>query len=357
MPRIAGPCAVVIFGVTGDLATQEADAGDLRPGQPRAAAADVRADRVRPAGLGRRGLRRDRPRRGQGARPHAVPPGGLGPAGRGNPLRAGHLRRRRRVHPAVRHAGTSWTPSAAPAAITRSTCRSRRRRSRRCCEQLSKSGLANKPDGCWSRVVIEKPFGHDLESAESLNSVVNSVFPESVGVPHRPLPRQGDRAEHPGAAVRQRVVRPDLERPLRRPRPDHHGRGHRPGRPRRLLRRYRRGPRRDPESPAAAAGAHRDGGAGQLLPRRTAGREDQGALGHPAGRTAGREHVARPVHRRLAGRREGGRPARRGGLLQDLHHRDVRRDHAWRSTPAAGPVCRSTCGPENGWAAGSPRSP
>jgi glucose-6-phosphate 1-dehydrogenase len=45
-------------------------------------------------------------------------------------------------------------------------------------EQLSKSGLANKPDGCWSRVVIEKPFGHDLKSAEALNTLVNSVFPE-----------------------------------------------------------------------------------------------------------------------------------------------------------------------------------
>ncbi|HEV7421967.1 MAG TPA: glucose-6-phosphate dehydrogenase [Mycobacterium sp.] len=47
------------------------------------------------------------------------------------------------------------------------------------CDQLSKSGLANKPDGSWSRVVIEKPFGHDLKSAEALNAVVNSVFPES----------------------------------------------------------------------------------------------------------------------------------------------------------------------------------
>ena len=28
-------------------------------------------------------------------------------------------------------------------------------------------------------MVIEKPFGHDLESAEALNAVVNSVFPES----------------------------------------------------------------------------------------------------------------------------------------------------------------------------------
>ena len=57
-----------------------------------------------------------------------------------------------------------------------------------------------------------------------------------AGVPHRPLPRQGDGAEPPGAAVRERDPRADLEPPLRRPRPDHHGRGHRDRPPRRLLR-------------------------------------------------------------------------------------------------------------------------
>ena len=46
------------------------------------------------------------------------------------------------------------------------------------CEQLQKSGLARPHDGRWSRVVIEKPFGHDLDSARELNAVVNSVFPE-----------------------------------------------------------------------------------------------------------------------------------------------------------------------------------
>jgi len=46
------------------------------------------------------------------------------------------------------------------------------------CEQLKRSGLADPKDGRWSRVVIEKPFGHDLASAEDLNRVVNSVFPE-----------------------------------------------------------------------------------------------------------------------------------------------------------------------------------
>lgn len=47
------------------------------------------------------------------------------------------------------------------------------------CEQLSKTGLAKKSNDGWSRVVIEKPFGHDLASAEALNATVNSVFPES----------------------------------------------------------------------------------------------------------------------------------------------------------------------------------
>ena len=48
------------------------------------------------------------------------------------------------------------------------------------CEQLSKSGLAHQHEGRWSRVVIEKPFGHDLQSAHDLNAVVNSVFPEDT---------------------------------------------------------------------------------------------------------------------------------------------------------------------------------
>lgn len=46
-------------------------------------------------------------------------------------------------------------------------------------EQLSRTGLAKKSEGGWSRVVIEKPFGHDLTSAEELNAIVNNVFPES----------------------------------------------------------------------------------------------------------------------------------------------------------------------------------
>ncbi|WP_026530433.1 glucose-6-phosphate dehydrogenase [Haematomicrobium sanguinis] len=45
------------------------------------------------------------------------------------------------------------------------------------CQQLSEHGLAQGEDGKWRRVVIEKPFGHDLESARELNAIVESVFP------------------------------------------------------------------------------------------------------------------------------------------------------------------------------------
>ena len=46
------------------------------------------------------------------------------------------------------------------------------------CQQLERSGLSTPKEGTWRRVVIEKPFGHDLASAKELNRVVNSVFPE-----------------------------------------------------------------------------------------------------------------------------------------------------------------------------------
>ena len=42
---------------------------------------------------------------------------------------------------------------------------------------LKSSGLADPVPGAWRRVVIEKPFGHDLKSAEELNRIVDDVFP------------------------------------------------------------------------------------------------------------------------------------------------------------------------------------
>ena len=46
------------------------------------------------------------------------------------------------------------------------------------CRHLDRTGCTRAVDGSWRRVVIEKPFGHDLASARELNAVVGAVFPE-----------------------------------------------------------------------------------------------------------------------------------------------------------------------------------
>ena len=45
------------------------------------------------------------------------------------------------------------------------------------CEQLAEVGLSTPKEGSWRRVVIEKPFGDDLASAQELDRVVSEVFP------------------------------------------------------------------------------------------------------------------------------------------------------------------------------------
>ena len=47
--------------------------------------------------------------------------------------------------------------------------------------QLKRHGMTSHDSSHWSRVVIEKPFGHDLESARDLDEIISSAFsPESV---------------------------------------------------------------------------------------------------------------------------------------------------------------------------------
>ena len=47
--------------------------------------------------------------------------------------------------------------------------------------QLKEHGLADPTPGSWRRVVVEKPFGSNLETARELNSIISEVFPpESV---------------------------------------------------------------------------------------------------------------------------------------------------------------------------------
>jgi len=46
-------------------------------------------------------------------------------------------------------------------------------------QQLGAAGLSRQENGCWRRVVIEKPFGHDLESAQALNRDIKNVLQEN----------------------------------------------------------------------------------------------------------------------------------------------------------------------------------
>src|SRR5260221_12889092 len=47
-------------------------------------------------------------------------------------------------------------------------------------EQLGRAGLARQSENAWRRVIVEKPFCHDLESAEGLNAQILKVLRASA---------------------------------------------------------------------------------------------------------------------------------------------------------------------------------
>ena len=103
-------------------------------------------------------------------------------------------------------------------------------------ERLRASGLVTPK----SRVVLEKPIGHDLESARRINDEVGGVFAEEQIYRIDHYLGQRDGPEPAGAPLRQLAVRAAVERRPYRPRPDHRGRNGRRGEPGRLLRHVRR---------------------------------------------------------------------------------------------------------------------
>ena len=283
---------------------QEADAGGLRPGQPRVAAAGLRPHRLRPTRLGRPGLRQDRLRRRPRPRPDAVPRGRVETPGRGNPFRTRQFRRCQGLRPARVHrrnagrrAGHRRQPRVLPVHPAEVL-----RRGLRAAGPLRPvdSGAEPLAPGRHREALRPRPEERPRARRDRL-----AGLPAGRGLPDRPLPRQGDGAERPGAALRQPDVRAGVERELRRPRADHHGRGHRRGRPGRLLRRHRRRAGRHPEPPAAAARPDRDGGAGLLRGPGPADGEGEGALGGPAAGRPGqvdRPRVSTPRGGRAASR-------------------------------------------------------
>jgi len=177
LPRVAGPCVLVLFGVTGDLARKK-----LMP-----AIYDLANRGLLPPGFGLVGFaRRDWENEDfaqvahDAVKAHArtpfredvwnqlmegirFVPGEFGDEDAFNRLAA-------TVQELDKNRGTggnyafylSVPPKFFPGVV----------------EQLKTSGLSAPHEGSWRRVVIEKPFGHDLESARELNDVVHEVFPE-----------------------------------------------------------------------------------------------------------------------------------------------------------------------------------
>jgi len=47
-----------------------------------------------------------------------------------------------------------------------------------CAQNLAAAGLASKPDGTRHRLIVEKPFGEDLKSAQELNRTIQGAFAE-----------------------------------------------------------------------------------------------------------------------------------------------------------------------------------
>ncbi|MEV6610242.1 glucose-6-phosphate dehydrogenase [Kutzneria sp. NPDC051319] len=177
LPRIAGPCGLVIFGVTGDLSRKK-----LMP-----AIYDLANRGLLPPGFALTGFaRRDWANEDFGEVVHeAVKQHARTPyrAEVWNQLAEGirfvqgtfdddnafdNLAKTVRELDEQRGTGgnhafyLSIPPSAFPVVT----------------KQLSRAGLAEQDAEQWRRVVIEKPFGHDLKSAKELNNVVNDVFPE-----------------------------------------------------------------------------------------------------------------------------------------------------------------------------------
>ncbi|MBC2644080.1 MULTISPECIES: glucose-6-phosphate dehydrogenase [unclassified Rhodococcus (in: high G+C Gram-positive bacteria)] len=179
LPRIAGPCALVIFGVTGDLARRK-----LMP-----AIYDLANRGLLPPGFALVGFaRRDWSDEDFGkivhdaVRDHSRTPfredvwerlsEGLRFVQGSFDDPAAFQQLASTLETLERERGTGGNhgfylaipPDAFPVVL----------------KQLSEAGLAQSNDHQWRRVVIEKPFGHDLASARELNAVVNEVFPEDT---------------------------------------------------------------------------------------------------------------------------------------------------------------------------------
>jgi len=174
----AEECTVIVFGATGDLTRRK-----LMPALYSLQCFGALSSRCEVIGTGRTPLSEEEFRDRMRAPAGAAPDGGAAgdPQWRtfaqrlhflvGDPSDADFYPRLAAELEARRQAGGSPNHLfyvATPASLARPII-----------EGLGAAGLSRNRRG-WSRIVLEKPFGRDLQSARELNRVVNDVFPEEA---------------------------------------------------------------------------------------------------------------------------------------------------------------------------------
>ena len=167
--------ALVLFGITGDLAHKKLYGALCRPrGRRRAGRAGDR-----------RGVERVGRRASCAPRRASVPSAASVDAGR----------RRQRCCARLRYVQGDYSD---PATYERCTTRSGGAQHPVCYLAIPPSlfddvaeGLAGSASTRGGRVVLEKPFGRDLASARRAQRAAPQALPRGRDLPHRPLPRQG----------------------------------------------------------------------------------------------------------------------------------------------------------------------
>ena len=168
------PCVLVIFGASGDLTERK-----LLPAIERLATFGRLPEQFALVGVARTEMTDEEFRRTARARPPATAAGGSAAASRRRPLRQRRLRRPGDLRTVAPTCSTSATPRGAPPATASSTSPRRRSCSATIAVKLGKAGLNDEGRGGFARVVIEKPFGWDEQSARDLYVDIASAFEES----------------------------------------------------------------------------------------------------------------------------------------------------------------------------------
>ncbi len=207
-----------------------------------------------------------------------------------------------------------------------------------------------------TRLVVEKPIGTDLAERLRHQRRDRRGLRRAADLPDRSLPRQGNRPEHPGDALREQHLRAAVQPAVHRSRADHGGGGRRRRHARRLLRAGRRAARHGAEPHAAAAVAGGDGAAALARRRRHPRREARSAAVAAAARGADVDATSSARSTRGDVRRQAG-----PGYREESGVSRARAPKpSWRcrssSTTGAGPAFRSSCGPASGCRSARARS-